>query len=121
MPFFTPILTLLVSILILTGCDTKTKVETKNTNQTSYSSGNPLTAPLDYIGTVGKAKVTAEKVIDTASMARSIQMFYAAEGRFPTDLQEMVKEKYIPIVPPTPPGMKFAYDSVTGDLRIVKP
>ncbi len=111
---------LLLLLGILTGCDSKKKQETKNPPENSYSSGNPLTAPVDYIGTVGKAKGTAEKVIDTASMSRHIQMFYAAEGRFPTDLKELVKEKYIPNVPPAPHGMKFFYDSATGDFKIVK-
>ncbi len=120
MQAFTAILTLFVLTWVLTGCHSKKKEEAKKTDDTSYSSGNPLTAPLDYIGTVGKAKVTAEKVIDTASMARNIQTFYAAEGRFPSDLQELVTEKYIPSVPPTPRGMKYAYDPATGDLKIVR-
>ncbi len=114
----TTLLLILLGISSL-GCDAKRSEETKKTNDASFSSGNPLTAPVDYIGAAGKAKVTAEKVIDTVSLARHIQTFYASEGRFPTDLQELVAEKYIPSVPPTPRGMKYAYDSATGNLKIV--
>ena len=99
------------------GCGSKSSTPAK-TN--TVSSGNPITAPLDYVGAAGKAKVTAEKVIDTTSLARQIQMFYAAEGRYPADLAEMVREKYMPNIPPPPAGMRYEYNAANGEVKLLR-
>ena len=67
-----------------------------------------------------KAKSLAEKTVDSAGLNQSVQLFFAQEGRYPKDLNELVKEKYIPAVPPAPNGMKIEYDPATGQVRIVK-
>ncbi len=83
------------------------------------ASGNPITAPVDYLGAVAKAKQVAEKTIDSAGMNQHIQFFFAQEGRYPKDLNELVTMKYIPALPPPPYGMKFQYDATQGTLKIV--
>ena len=50
------------------------------------SSGNPLTAPVDYLGAMGKAQKSASKTVSAAGLDQAVKLFYAQEGRFPKDL-----------------------------------
>ena len=58
---------------------------TKSTNAPA-ASGNPITAPVDYLGAVAKAKKSSEKTIEVVSLNQAVQQFNAAEGRYPKDL-----------------------------------
>jgi uncharacterized lipoprotein YajG len=104
--------------LVVAGCSKKPEsASAKNTND--LASGNPITAPVDYLGAVAKAKKHSEKVIDTTSMNQAIQLFYAQEDRFPKDLQELVAKHYIGGIPPAPNGMRWAYNPQSGEMRAV--
>jgi hypothetical protein len=94
------------------------KPANQQTNPTA--TGNPLTAPVDYLGAVGKAKRVAEKTVDTASLNRTIQLFYAQEDRYPKDLNELVANRYLPSLPTAPYGTKIIYNPEKGEVRIVK-
>ena len=83
------------------------------------SSGNPLSAPVDYLGTLAKGKQSSEKTIELVSLNSAIQQFYAAEGRFPKDLNELVTEKYLPRIPAPPYGLKYDYNAGEGKLKII--
>ena len=83
------------------------------------STGNPLTAPVDYLGAVAKGKKMAVKTLDTVGVQQAIQLFQAQEGRLPKDLNELVRPEYLPKLPTPPAGMKFSYNPSTGDLKIV--
>jgi hypothetical protein len=84
------------------------------------AAGNPITAPVDYLGAVAKAQKTSVKVVDTASLTKTLQLFNAQEERWPKDLNELVTMKYLPSLPAPPHGMKFDYDPRSGAFRIVK-
>ncbi|MGB9603186.1 MAG: hypothetical protein ACP5MG_04980 [Verrucomicrobiia bacterium] len=107
---------ILIAILFVYGCGKKSS-ETKSdqTNQV----GNPITAPVDYMGAVAKAKKYSDKTLDLVSLKRAIQEFEAGEGRFPKDLNELVTEHYLPALPKPPVGMKIEYDAKTGEVKIV--
>ena len=83
------------------------------------SSGNPLTAPADYVGAAGKAKNKADASLSTVGLKQAIQLFNAQEGRNPKNLQELVSKGYLPSVPAAPTGQKFQYNPSTGDLKLV--
>jgi hypothetical protein len=111
--------TLLLVGFALSGCGKKeTQSKMVATNE-SFSSGNPLTAPADYLGAIGKAKSLSEKTLDTLTLNQAVQAFYAGEGRYPTDLNELVSEKYMPRLPEPPYGMKLFYDPSTGKVKLV--
>src|SRR5213596_3883696 len=114
------ILSLLVpAALALPGCGKKeAKSPTGATNE-NYSSGNPVTAPVDYLGAVAKAKKSAEKTIDTVALNQAVQQFNVTEGRYPKDLNELVTEKYMPRLPEPPYGMKIVYEASTGTVKVV--
>jgi hypothetical protein len=104
--------------LLLAGCSKQESTAAKTTNQSA--SGNPITAPVDYLGAVAKAKHFSEKTIDTTSLNQAIQLFYAQEDRFPKDLNELAAKRYIGAVPPAPAGTVWAYNPQTGELKAVR-
>ena len=110
----------LPAALALSGCGKKEANSTTGATNENYSSGNPVTAPVDYLGAVAKAKKSAEKTIDAVNLNQAIQQFGAAEGRYPKDLNELVTEKYLPRLPEPPYGMKFVYDANTGQAKVVQ-
>jgi len=104
--------------LSFAGCGKQADPPTAATNSTS--GGNPLTAPVDYLGAIDKAQKTAVKTIDTAALNQAIQLFNAQEGRNPKDLKELVEQKYIGEIPAAPYGMKIVYDATSGQVKVVK-
>jgi len=107
--------------LWLTGCgksDSSQPAAATNA-ATKYDSGNPLTAPADYLGAVVDAKKHSEKVVDVAYLNQAIQLFNVQEGRLPKNLDELVPN-YVSKLPPTPFGTKLAYDATAGTVKVVK-
>ena len=108
---------LLSAGLFLAGCK-KDEPSSANSTNASSSSGNPLTAPVDYLGAVAKAQKSASKTLSSVGLDQAIKMFYAEQGRFPNDLKELAPQ-YISSVPPAPTGMKYQYDPKTGIVKVV--
>lgn len=81
--------------------------------------GNPLTAPVDYLGAVGAAQRQAATTVDLTSLRQAVQAFQAGEERLPKNLQELVTEGYIPRLPSPPRGMQWAYQPGSGQVRAV--
>ena len=114
---------LVAAVVVLAGCgDSSSKKITTAaaTNaEPKYDTGNPLTAPADYLGAVVQAQKHAEKVIDVSYINQAIQLFQASEGRLPKDLNELVPN-YVGKLPATPYGTKLDYDPNTGQVKVVK-
>jgi len=109
---------LLALIVTLAGCSRKQ--QSKQRMLTNNNTGNPITAPVDYLGAVNQARKTAVRQIDLASMRNAIQLFNAQEERFPRDLNELAQKHYIQGVPELPPGSRFTYNLATGELGVVR-
>ena len=109
------------AMLLMAGCgDGNSNPSGVSTNTVSKNdSGNPLTAPADYLGAVVDAKKHSEKVADVSALTQAIQLFNVQEGRLPKSLDELVPN-YIGKLPPTPFGTKLVYDDKTGAVKIVK-
>ena len=108
-----------LSAIALAGCGRKEQSSAGTSTNAPAASGNPVTAPVDYLGAAARAKKSAEKVVDTASLNKMLQLFHATEGRYPKDLNELVKEKYINSLPSPPVGMKIVYDAAKGEVQVV--
>ena len=106
----------LVAGLFFVGC--KKEEPAKKPAPAADAGGNPLTAPVDYLGAVGKAQKSATKTVSTVGLQQAIQMYFAQEGRFPKDLKSLVPD-YVGQIPPAPVGMKYDYDPKSGVLKIV--
>ena len=103
------------------GSSAITSTSAKNlstTGDSSASSGNPLTAPVDYLAVQAKAKKMADTKLSSAGIGQAIGMFQAEKGRAPKNLNELVPD-YLPSVPPAPAGMKYDYNSSSGALKVV--
>ena len=106
---------LLLAGFLFTGCGKSDSSTPKPTN--ASSGGNPLTAPVDYLGAVGQAQKRAEKTISTAGLDQAVKMFYASEGKFPESLNALVPN-YLHSLPPAPNGMKYNYDPKSGSIKV---
>ncbi|HTA95726.1 MAG TPA: hypothetical protein VK769_06340 [Verrucomicrobiae bacterium] len=119
------ILPLIIVAALLAGCgDDNSKKTAQGTNSVpatnaNYNTGNPLTAPADYLGAVVQAQKYAEKVIDVSYINQDIQMFNASEGRYPKDLQELIPN-YLGKMPVVPYGYKLIYDTNNYTVKVVK-
>ena len=102
--------------LLLAGCSQNGETTAAGTND--YGSGNPLSAPADYVGAVGQAQKHAVRQVDLASLKKAIQMFEVSEDRLPTNLNEVVAKRYLPEMPEPPPGSRIIYNARTGDVQI---
>ena len=108
----------LLAVLFLVGCgDKNSSAPAPATNATS---GNPLTAPVDYLGALDKGRRNAIKTVDVVQITQAIQLFNADQGRFPKDLNELVATKFLVKIPDAPYGMKIDYDAATGTVKVVK-
>lgn len=104
--------------LAITGCGDNSSKPAGGTNAAT-SSGSLATAPVDYLSATAKSKQNAVKNIDTASLEKAVELFGVDKGRNPKDLDELVKEKYIPKIPDAPYGMKIVYDANSGRVQVV--
>jgi hypothetical protein len=92
----------------------------KSEPNSSVATGNsPITAPLDYVAAQGKAKKFAEKTINMVELQSAIQKFQAMEDRYPRDFNELVSQHYLREAPVPPPGMKFVFNSKTGQVALL--
>ncbi len=105
---------ILMAGLIFLGCHKKEEPKPE-----ASSIGNPVTAPVDYLGAIAKAKKMTEKTVETVGLQKTIDLFQAQEGRLPKDLNELVASGYLSKVPPPPAGMKLDYSPVTGQVKVV--
>ena len=83
------------------------------------ASGNPLTAPVDYLGAVNQGK---NKVLGTAAVTQvnsALRQFEAAESRRARTLQEVITAGYLTALPALPRGMRWQYNAQTGQAGAV--
>src|SRR5262245_23863092 len=103
----------------LIGCGEKSGG--KGASGTNAATGGSLVdAPTDYLKAAVKAQQDSVKTVDTAALDKAISMFNVDKGRYPKDLNELVQEKYISKLPPTPYRTKLSYDANTGKIEVVK-
>jgi hypothetical protein len=111
---------LLPAALLLAGCGNEAKPGSAGGTNAASSGGSPLTAPVDYLNAAAKGQQSAVRTLDTTSLDKAIQLFGVDHGRNPTDLNELVKGKYIPKIPDPPYGTKIVYDASAGTVSIQK-
>ncbi len=106
--------------LLPVACLTFTACKQEEAPPKPTTAGNPITAPVDYLGAVAKGQKTALKTLGTVSLDSAIRTFFDQETRFPKDLNELVTSGVLPKLPAAPNGMKFDYDATTGLVKTVK-
>ncbi len=109
-------MTLACLVLCLAGCGGETA--SKSDSQTTDKEGNPLTAPVDYLGAVNQAKKSANKKLSLVGLQKAIQQFQASEGRLPRNLQEVVSSGHIARLPEIPKESRLVYDPRTSIVSL---
>lgn len=113
-----PLLLLLpVAGLVFGGCKKEEAPPAQPTPPPS-ASGNPLTAPVDYLGAVAKAQKTANKTLGAVGLDQAIKMFYGQEGRFPRNLGELSPD-YLASIPAPPVGFQYSYNPTNGVVKVL--
>jgi len=110
-----PILSLMAG-LIFAGCK---KDEASTQKSSTAPGGNPVTAPVDYLEAAARAKQNAAKTVSSVGLDKAIQLFAANEGRYPKDLNELVRPDYLNAIPPPPAGMQYSYNPTNGVVKLV--
>ncbi len=107
----------LAGALVIGGCG---KEQTPSAPAPPAQSASPANAQGGgYLGALVKGQQVAVKGIDTAALNQAVQLFNAQEGRFPTDLNELVTKQYLSKLPNAPAGMKLNYDATQGKVTVV--
>jgi len=88
-------------------------------NINDNSSGNPATAPVDYLGAVNKGRKKAIGDVGLLQVNGALNQFKASNFRPAKSLQELIAEGYLGAIPELPVGKKWKYDSQTGKASIV--
>ena len=111
---------LILACGLLCGCGNKKTPQAEKSFLTNNNTGNPLSAPADYLGAVNQARKFAVKRIDIAQILNAIGLFNGQEDRYPRNLDELVAKHYLQSLPQLPPGARFDYNPQTGDIRVVQ-
>lgn len=106
----------LMAGLFFVGCK---KEEASPPKSSTAPGGNPVTAPVDYLAAAAKAKQNAAKTVSGVGLDKAIQLFAANEGRYPKDLNELVRPDYLGAIPPPPAGMRYDYNPTNGVVKVV--
>jgi hypothetical protein len=85
-----------------------------------HGSGNPLTAPVDYLGAVNQAQKSSANKLSLMGIQQATQQFKIMEERLPKDLKEVVSSGYIARLPEVPRGMAISYNPQTGVVSTVQ-
>jgi len=94
-----------LAAVLLTGCDEPTGA--------NRSSKKPDSAEV-------KVEPRTVKPADIAALNKTLESFYIREGRFPTNLDELVERQYIPRLPLLPADTTWDYDTNSGIVSIQK-
>lgn len=103
------------ALLVLSGCG-----DSGQQSKAGVAVSNAVTAPVEYLGAAGRAKLLAEKTVDVAGISQAVQMFVAQEGRYPKSLNELIEQQFLTQIPKAPHGMKIVYDPASGRVSVVK-
>jgi hypothetical protein len=109
----------IIATVLLAGCGENSSNSSATNNVSTNNLGNPIAAPVNYLGAVMQAQRYSEQQIDLAYVNQAIQQFNAGEGHYPTNLQEMIPN-YLGKMPQAPYGYKIVYDANTGTIKVVK-
>ena len=110
-----PVFFSIATALLLVGCSGKSSSSTQGTNTVNVATNGFG----GYVKSLRQDQITADKTIDVTSINQAIQMFNVQEGRYPTNLQELVPN-YMPEIPNVPNGYKIVYDDTSGTVKVVQ-
>ena len=90
-----------------------------DTDPDDHGSGNPATAPVDYLGAINQGKNKA--VVDAALLQvnNALGQYQATNFKPAPSLQQLIDEDLLTTLPQIPDGAKWQYDPQTGKASVV--
>ena len=82
------------------------------------ASTNAPAAPKDYRAMLQKVRLKQQERNGLEELQQAISAFQVRVGRLPLELSELVERGLLPDLPPPPMYTRFAYDRITGNVRI---
>ena len=82
------------------------------------SSGNPVTAPVDYLGAVNKGRKKATIDAGLMQVNNALNQYKATNPGPAGSLQELISEGLLTELPSLPNGMKWQYNPKTGEASV---
>jgi len=87
----------------------------KQPQEKPQSVGNPIE---QYGGVMSKTLQRAKGMDAVLPMKQLIDSFYVQEGRYPSDLKELVDKNYVREIPAPPKGYRYSYDPASGKIEL---
>jgi len=102
----------MTALLIILACS-------NDTDPDDHGSGNPTTAPVDYLGAINQGKNKA--VIDTALLQvnNALGQYQATNLKPASSLQQLIDDGLLNALPQIPEGAQWQYDPQTGQATVV--
>jgi len=107
-------LRLLLVLLALAG---GLAVRAAPTNAPAASTNAPG-KPVDYRAMLQKVRLKQQEHNGLEDLQTAVRAFQMRVGRLPSELSELVERGLLPEIPAPPPGSRFVYDRVTGNVRV---
>ena len=113
----------LLLVVLMSGCGAKEEPSAPADAsvagaETATSSGNPLTAPVDYLGALAKAKNSSEVKVGIVSIEGGVRLYEAEHGKAPASLDELIASGELRALPKIPATLKWAYDPASGKVSV---
>ena len=115
---------ILCCTLTLLGCGGRTQEpssETQTNPSQAHAEASPLTAPLDYIGSVDQASQQATQSLALSQVRQALEQFRILEGRLPEQLEELVEAGLLASIPSNERGGRLSYHPKEGLVEWVFP
>ncbi len=110
--------------LTLSGCGGRSQEpssETQTNPSQAHAQASPLTAPLDYIGSVDQASQQATQSLALSQVRQALEQFRILEGRLPEQLEELVEAGLLARIPSNERGGRLSYHPKEGLVKWVFP
>lgn len=104
--------------LFLSACGEGENSE-NGSGDTNQTSGNPITAPVDYLGAVANAKKSTEGKLAIAQLEQAVNYYKIENGSFPKSLDDLLSSDHLSRMPKVPYKTKLSYDPNTGKVDII--
>ena len=108
---------ILCCTLTLLGCGGRSQEPSSET----HAEASPLTAPLDYIGSVDQASQQATQSLALSQVRQALEQFRILEGRLPEQLEELVEAGLLASIPRNERGGRLSYHPKEGLVKWVFP
>lgn len=90
-----------------------------NSDPDDYGSGNPATAPVDYLGTINQGKNKAVTDAALLQVNSALAQYKASNLKPAANLQQLIDAGLLAALPELPAGAQWQYDTQNGTVTVI--